>query len=110
LVDAIWVPLSKPVKSAFRTFRRINWEEGKQEKMAIQQQITYSTSILIANTLELAVLTLAKVHACLVARMWCNVVGSRISLPDVHLIAAGAFAFDIALEFAVSLEFLLWIL
>lgn len=54
-------------------------------------------AVLVADALEGALLTRALVERGLVARVGSDVVGARVGLPDVHLVAAGALALDVAL-------------
>jgi len=54
-----------------------------------------SAAVLVANTLKLALLALAEVETRLVARVRRNVGGARVSLPDIHLVAARALALEV---------------
>jgi hypothetical protein len=57
-----------------------------------------AAAVLVADTFEGALLTLAEVQALLVADVGSHVRGARVGLPDIHLVAARALALDVALE------------
>lgn len=64
----------------------------------IQAVVVPTASVLVAHALGLALGALAQVQGRLVARVRRDLRGARVGLPDVHLVAAHALGFDVALE------------
>lgn len=63
----------------------------------VQTVVVPAASVLVAHALRLALGALAQVQGGLVARVRRDLRGARVGLPDVHLVAADALGFNVAL-------------